>query len=156
VRDRRIYVAESGAARVTVYDRDGDLLQTFGERGRNAGQLSEPTDVALDAHGDVWVLNGGNNRIEHFAADGRVLGSIAVEGWSGDRMKEDYLAIDARGVLYVGDWDLGAVRRFQPDGRALDTIGSKLREPSGLAIENDRLLVAGRGDDVVHVLPLAH
>jgi len=154
VANRHIYVAESGAARVTVYDRDGHLLQTFGERGSNAGQLIEPTDVAVDAHGDVWVLNTGNNRVEHFAADGRVLGSIPIPGWSGPRMKEVYLAIDAKGVLYVGDWDLGGVRRFQPDGRELEPIGSKVREPSGIVVERDRVLVAGRGDDVVHVVPL--
>ena len=26
--------------------------------------------VQLDSHGDVWVVNGGNNRLEHFAAEG--------------------------------------------------------------------------------------
>ena len=154
VAERRIYVAESGAGRVTAYDRDGHLLQTYGGLGSGPGQLIEPTDVAIDAHGDVWVLNTGNNRIEHFAADGRALGAVAIPGWTGNHMKEVYLALDGRGTLYVGDWDQGAVRRFRPDGSELPPLGAKLREASGLVVERDRVLVAARAEDVVHVLPL--
>ena len=67
---KRIYVAEAGGGRVTVYDRAGALQQTIGSLGDGPGQLVEPVDVAVDSHGDVWVVNGGNNRLEHFAADG--------------------------------------------------------------------------------------
>ncbi|MDX2166139.1 MAG: glycosyltransferase family 39 protein [Deltaproteobacteria bacterium] len=148
----RIYVVEAGGGRVTVYDRDGHLLQTYGAPGSGPGQLIEPTDVVVDGKGDVWVLNTGNNRIEHFAADGRALDPVPIAGWTGNRLKEVYLAIDAQGTLYVGDWDLGAVRRFRPDGTELEPLGDKLRSPTGLVVDPTRVLVALRGENVVRVL----
>ncbi|MBX3026387.1 NHL repeat-containing protein [bacterium] len=155
VRDRRIYIAEAAGGRVTVYDRDGHLLATYGESGGSGiGHLVEPVDVAVAPNGDVWVVNSGNNRLERFAADGRAIGSIPVPGWSGERLKEVYLAIDDDGILYVGDWDAQAVRRFRPDGSELAPLGTAIKEPSGIALDGDRLLVVSRGEDVVRVVPL--
>ena len=106
-------------------------------------------------NGDVWVVNSGNNRLERFSADGHAVGSIPVPGWTGERLKEVYLAIGADGTLYVGDWDAHAVRRFRPDGTELAPLGSGIKEPSGIALDRDRLLVVSRGDDVVRVVPLS-
>ncbi len=155
VHDRRIYIAEAAAGRVSVYDRDGTRHMTYGTAGGEAlGHLIEPVDVAVAPNGDVWVVNSGNNRLERFAADGRAIGSVAISGWSGTRLKEVALAIDDDGTLYVGDWDQGAVRRFRPDGTELEPLGSGIRQPAGLAIDGDRLLVVARGEDAVRALPI--
>lgn len=156
VHERRIYIAEAASGRVTVYDRDGKLLDTIGIAGGDGlGHLIEPVDVAVAPNGEVWVVNSGNNRLERFAADGRPLGSVPIPGWSGQRLKEVYLTIGADGTLYLGDWDARAVRRFRPDGRELPALGTAISEPSGVAIDRDRLLVVSRGDAVVRVVPLS-
>ncbi|HSP99946.1 MAG TPA: NHL repeat-containing protein [Candidatus Dormibacteraeota bacterium] len=155
VHDRRIYIAEAAGGRVTVYDRDGKLLTTYGSGGGSElGHLVEPVDVAVAPNGDVWVVNSGNNRLERFSADGHAIGNIPIPGWTGQRLKEVYLAIGADGTLYVGDWDAHAVRRFRPDGTELSPLGDGIKEPSGIALDRDRLLVVSRGDDVVRVVPL--
>jgi sugar lactone lactonase YvrE len=155
VKDRLIYVAEAGGGQVSVYDRAGARRQTIGVPGGDApGHLVEPVDVAIDPHGDVWVVNSGNNRLERFAPDGTPRGSIPIPGWSGARLKEVYLAIDAQGTLYLSDWDKTAVRRFRPDGSELAALGDGIRQPSGVALDRGRLLVVARGDDQVRVLPL--
>jgi sugar lactone lactonase YvrE len=148
-----VYIAEAAAGRVSVYDRDGHLVRAIGTPGGDApGELLEPVDVALARDGTVWVVNSGNNRLERFAPDGTPHGAIAIPGWSGNRMKEVSLAIDAAGTLYVGDWDRGAVRRFRADGSELPSLGAGIREPAGIALDGDRLLVVARADDVVRVL----
>ena len=153
--NRLLYVAEAGGGRVSVYDRSGTLRQAIGVQGGDApGHLIEPVDVAVDARGDVWVVNSGNNRIEHFAPDGTPRGSISIAGWSGPHLKEMYLTVDADGILYLSDWDSGSVRRFRPDGTELQALGTGLRQPSGVALDRTRVLVVARGDDVVRVLPL--
>lgn len=155
VHDRRVYVAEAAAGRVTAYDRGGALVATYGTAGGSElGHLVEPVDVAVAPNGDVWVVNSGNNRLERFAADGRAVGSIPIEGWTGERLKEVYLAIGGDGTLYVGDWDAHAVRRFRPDGQELPPLGSDIKEPSGIAVDGDRLLVVSRGEHVVRVIRL--
>ena len=62
--------------------------------------------------------------------------------------------VQVTGTLYVGDWDAHAVRRFHPDGQELPPLGSDIKEPSGIALDGDRLLVVSRGEDVVRVVPL--
>lgn len=155
VHDRRVYVAEAGAGRVTAWDRSGALVATYGTAGgRDLGHLVEPVDVAVAPDGDVWVVNSGNNRLERFAADGRAVGSIPIPGWTGERLKEVYLAVGSDGTLYLGDWDARAVRRFRPDGTELAPLGSAIGEPSGIALDGDRLLVVSRAENVVRVVPL--
>ena len=155
VRNKLIYVAEAGAGHVTVYDRAGALRQTMGVMGGDGpGHLVEPVDVAVDANGDVWVVNSGNNRVEHFGADGTPRGSFPVPGWTGTGLKEVSLAVDGDGTLYLTDWDRGGVRRFRPDGSELPTLGAGIRQPSGIAVEHNRVLVVARGEDIVRVLPL--
>jgi hypothetical protein len=52
---------------------------TIGGPGHGAGQLEEPTDVAVnDATHDVYVADKGNNRIDEFEADGTF---IRAWGW---------------------------------------------------------------------------
>jgi hypothetical protein len=153
---KRVYIAEAGAGRISVYDRAGKLQQTFGTPGGDApGHLTEPTDVAVDSRGGVWVVNGGNNRLEHFAPDGKALAPLPVPGWSGRGLKEFYLSIDRDDTLYVGDWERGQVRRFRPDGTELTPFGTDLHQPSGIALQRDRILVVSRVDDVVRVFERA-
>ena len=156
VKDKLIYIAEAGAGQVSVYDRAGKLQRKLGTQGGDApGHLIEPVDVAVDPHGDVWVVNSGNNRLERFAPDGTPRGAVPIPGWSGAHLKEVGLAIDADGTLYMSDWDRRAVRRFRPDGSELAPLGSEIREPSGVSVERDRVLVVSRAEDVVRVLPLS-
>jgi sugar lactone lactonase YvrE len=154
VKDGLIYAAEAGAGR-DLYDRSGTLRQTIGvPNGDAPGHLVEPVDVALDTHGDIWVVNSGNNRLERFAPDGTPRDAVRIAGWSGPHLKEVSLAIDGSDTLYLSDWDRGAVRRFRPDGTELPPLGTAIRQPAGVALDGDRVLVAARGDDVVRVLPL--
>ena len=69
------------------------------------------------------------------------------------RTLELRIAGEGTGTLYVGDWDLGAVRRFRPDGSELPPIGTSIRQPAGIALDRDRVLVVARGDDIVRVFP---
>lgn len=48
--------------------------------GSGGGQLKEPTGVAVDSSGNVWVADHGNNRIEELSPAGVRLGEIKSEG----------------------------------------------------------------------------
>lgn len=65
----KIYVAESGAARVTIFDADGNRLGVI-DGGDDA--LREVTDVALSAD-RLFVLDAGAGRVRAFMLDGTPL-----------------------------------------------------------------------------------
>ena len=49
----------------------------LGLTGTGRGQLNRPSDVAVDAEGDVYVCDWGNSRVQVFGPDGRFLTSFA-------------------------------------------------------------------------------
>ena len=51
----------------------------FGSPGDGDGQFNRPTGIAVDGHGDIYVADWGNNRVQLFDADGRY-----VEKFHGD------------------------------------------------------------------------
>ena len=65
-------------ARVAKYDKNGDWVKSFGEPGKGPGQLNVPHSIASDAAGNIYVADRGNNRIQVFDGDGKVLRQIKI------------------------------------------------------------------------------
>lgn len=61
------YVADTAADVVRKYSNDLTLLGTIGARGRGDGQFEDPVDIDVDAAGDVFVVDRGNDRVQAFA-----------------------------------------------------------------------------------------
>lgn len=52
----------------------------FGSAGTGNGQFAEPGGVTVEAGGDVWVVDKGNNRLEKFGPDGEFLTKFGSKG----------------------------------------------------------------------------
>jgi DNA-binding beta-propeller fold protein YncE len=66
-----IYVADGyGNARVAKFDKDGKFVKSWGSRGDAQGQFNTVHGIAVDAHGNVYVADSGNKRIQVFDSDG--------------------------------------------------------------------------------------
>jgi sugar lactone lactonase YvrE len=60
-----IFVADGyGESRVVKYDRNGRFIKSAGVRGNQNGELNLPHTLALDAHGNVYVGDRSNARIQ--------------------------------------------------------------------------------------------
>ena len=59
-------MVDSENNRVQVFDADGHFLAKWGLRGVGLGEFSQPTAVAVDCNGDVYVADTNNNRVERF------------------------------------------------------------------------------------------
>lgn len=64
----KIYVADTGNARIVVGDLEGNLLQTMGE-----GTLVSPRGVFVTENGHVYVADRDAEAVFEFGADGEML-----------------------------------------------------------------------------------
>ncbi|VAW40376.1 hypothetical protein MNBD_CHLOROFLEXI01-4650, partial [hydrothermal vent metagenome] len=112
--DGRIYVLDSGNARVQVFDPAGQLINSWGGPGVENGQFSPegqgPWGIGIDEQ-FVYVADTWNHRVQKFTLDGEF---VAVYGRPGNT------ADDPQGLglgLFFGPRDVA----ITADGRALVT-----------------------------------
>lgn len=112
-RHESVFVLESTAHRVRALDSDGTQFLSFGEQGHGTGQLSYPTDLALDAGGDIWVLDAGNFRLQEFGPEGEFLGAWGERGAGpGQFVEPTGLSIDGHGRIWIADRGSRTVQVF--------------------------------------------
>jgi len=155
--NRFLYVADTGVDQVAVYDADPPykLLRMIGTRSgkhdlTNKGDFSQPTNLAVDSDGNLFVSDTWNNRIQMFDADGKF---IRMWGKAGDGpgylARPKGIAIDADGHVWVADAMQDRVQVFNNEGQLLIWMGDNGLLPgqfsalAGLAIDkNNRVLTS--------------
>jgi hypothetical protein len=77
-----------------------------------------PSDVAVDAAGNIYILDCGNARIQKFGPDGRYLATIGRKGQGpGEFMMPDSFDFDKDGNLVVNDAGQRRVQKIIGGGR---------------------------------------
>jgi hypothetical protein len=64
-KDELIYVRFQDH-RVQVFDREGTFVRAFGRPGKAAGELQNPSEIAGDPFGHLYVVDYNNHRIQIF------------------------------------------------------------------------------------------
>ena len=68
--DGRVYVTQFSGHCILIYKLDGTFVNQTGCVGKGEGQLNNPYNLAIDeVNGDIYVCDGGNNRIQIFSAE---------------------------------------------------------------------------------------
>jgi DNA-binding beta-propeller fold protein YncE len=148
----RIYVVDIGGVeseshRVRVFDaQSGKHLFDFGKRGVGPGEFNLPRDVAVGRDGQLYVVDGGNFRIQVFDRNGKYLQAFGRVGRQlGQFARPKEAATDKEGNLYVVDTAFGNIQIFNPDGELLMFIGDRSEQdgpakymlPSGVYVDED-------------------
>jgi len=85
----------------------------------------QPTGVAVDAQGNLYVADTGGHRIHVYGPDGRLMRSLGGQGATlGELYEPRGLALDAAGNLYVADTWNARIVKYDPEGRAVAAWGS--------------------------------
>lgn len=104
-----------------------------------------PAAIAVDAGGNVYVLDTGNNRIQKFSADGKFLASIGRFGQGpGEFNYPSWLDIDSAGNLYVTDPFNERVQVLKPDGSDLRTIKFSGGRLGNIFVRTDGRMIMGQ------------
>lgn len=148
----RLYVVDTRAHDVKIFDLEGVLLKTIGGRGIGPGEFNYPTCICVDRNGDVYVGDSLNFRIVVFGPDGTYRTHFGQAGdGSGYFSKIKGVAVDSDGHIYVSDAQYDVVQVFDLQGEFLLSFGRTGREtgefrfPAGLCIDGrDVIYVADR------------
>ncbi|HEX7415421.1 MAG TPA: NHL repeat-containing protein, partial [Bacteroidia bacterium] len=136
-----LYIADNQNNRVRKVNSSG-IISTIagnGTAGYNgdgwnatAAELQEPTSIAFDASGNVYIADAGNMRIREVNTSG-IISTFAgngIQGYSGDGYAATNaelnlptgVAIDASGTVYIADRANNVVRRVFTSGGMSGTI----------------------------------
>jgi DNA-binding beta-propeller fold protein YncE len=149
---RRLYVADSGGARIAVFDLDTfKLLRYFGDVKNDEGVkvLTSPNGVASDPDGQLYVTDAIGARITILDPDGNFVRTFGKRGdGPGMFARPKGIAFDSDGHVYVADAQLNRVQAFTPTGEPLIVWGrfgygpGEFTSVAGLAIDkkNNRLV----------------
>ena len=146
----QIFVTDSGAHQVVVFDTRGRFLRCFGTRGTGPGEFNFPTHIAADSAGRLLVTDSMNNRVQVLDQSGQSLGVIGSAGdGSGHFSRPKGLAVDEHGHVYVADALFDNIQVFDTSGEFLLHFGQAGQEPGefwmpgGIAVGGgNRLYVA--------------
>jgi DNA-binding beta-propeller fold protein YncE len=118
-----IYVADTGAHDVKVFDQSGQLTDTIGGPGREVGRLNAPTHMVF--HDDrLYVVDTLNFRVQAFNRDGTPVFDFGEIGlFVGNMSRPKGVAIGGEGRIYVVESFYDHLLIFDPTGRLLLPIG---------------------------------
>ena len=148
----RIFVVDTGGVsserhRVNVIDtRTGELLNTISTRGQAEGELNLPRDATIGVDGNLYVVDGGNFRVQVFNQQGDFVKSFGDIGRrSGQFSRPKGIGSDKDGNIYVADTAFGNFQIFNAEGQLLLAVGSRssipgpasYMLPAGLAVDED-------------------
>lgn len=140
-----VYVADAKKHIVNVYRlNDYSKIRTIGKRGTETAEFNFPTNIAVDAEGNVYVVDTGNFRVQIFDHEGKYLKTIGKLGDTpGSLARPKGIAIDSEGHIYVIDAAFQNYQIFDKDGNLLLFVGGAGVEPgqfllpAGIAIDKE-------------------
>lgn len=188
--DGTLYIADTYEDQIWRRTADGrlSLFAGTGDHGfagdlgaATGAQLRYPTSLALDAGGNLFFADTGNNRIRRVDAKSGVITTVAgssdIYGYDGDGGHANRahlslpfgLALASNGDLYIADTGNNRVRRVDARTHVITTVagtgradfagegtpalGADLYGPFGVAVDGEgNLYVVDKGDHRVRMI----
>ena len=139
-----LYVVDTAAHHINVFNQQGHLLRTIGQRGSSKGEFNFPTFLWHEPKVGLLVTDSLNFRVQRFGVNGRYRGQFGrVGNGSGNFSQPKGVASDDLGHIYVVDSLFHALQIFDKNGRLLLNIGHQGQNqgefwlPTGIYVSNN-------------------
>ena len=118
--------------RYSAYDGDkaaASALTPVGSVGTGAGRFQRSVGTAVDALGDIYVLDHGNSRVQKFDVTGVYLSQFGSLGSGKGMLKEPLgIAVDPSGFIWVADSGNHRLMKFSGKGAFVAAIGKNVNK----------------------------
>lgn len=153
----------------------GSGTRGFADGAAAQAQFSDPQGIAVDANGNVYVAEYGNNRVRKVTPDGTVstlAGSGTMGFADGPGTEAQFahprgIAVDAHDNVYVADAENNRVRKVAPDGAVSTLAGSgtsgyldgsaavaQFREPYAVAVDGSGIVYVAESSRFIRRIAL--
>ncbi len=137
---KQLFVADTHAHDIKVFDEKGNLVESIGQRGEGMGEFNFPTHLCF-RHGRLYITDAMNARIQILDAAGHFISTFGKRGlFIGNIPHPKGVGVDGDGNIYVSESYYDTLLVYNPQGRLLLPI-------SGLANDNNFYLPAGIWSD---------
>ena len=143
-----IFVVDSRAHDIKVFDDKGLLIRTLGSHGEGEGQFNGPTYLSI-RNGHLYVSDTLNARIQVIDEFGVYIKAYGRRGlYLGDTPRPKGVATDADGNVYIVESYYDYLLIFNDKGDFLMPIGGTGNDighfflPAGVWVRDDRIYVA--------------
>ena len=127
---------------------EGTTVAGGNSSGSAANQLSFPRGIALDASGNMYIVDTGNDRVqkqEAGASEGTTVAGGNGDGSAANKLSNPAgIALDASGNLYIADTENHRIQKWAPGasegitvagGNGNGSSANKLSFPRGIALD---------------------
>jgi len=151
---------------------DTSLCGSYAEHGSGPGQFYDPTGLAVDSSGNLYVVDTFNNRVQKFTNAGTYVSQLGCApigptpvpsapactagSGNGEFHYPTHVAVDSSGNVYVVDSGNNRVEKFDSSGHFLlawGTLGAgddQFNYPTGIAVDAlGNVYVTDSGNDRV-------
>jgi len=145
-RDDNLWTTDVGSHLVLKLDPQGRVLLAFGrmkQPGDDVAHFNQPTDVAFDGAGNVYIADGyGNSRVLKFDRAGKFMLGWGMKGSGPGQFDLPHtIAVDGD-LVYVGDRENARIQIFDTNGRFVKEW-RHVGHPFGLFIAPDHAIYEG-------------
>jgi uncharacterized protein (TIGR03437 family) len=151
-----IYIADRDNDRIRKIDPNG-VISTYAGKGAPVGdsgpaanaRLDQPSQMAMDSAGNLYVADAGNHRVRKIAPDGTIstFAGNGRAGFSGDGGSATSASLntpldvklDSAGNVYIVQADDARVRKVSPSGIITTIAGGGATRQDGVLATNTSL-----------------
>jgi DNA-binding beta-propeller fold protein YncE len=120
-----LYVADTGNCRIQSFTAAGDFWFAV---CNGALGLRMPRGVAADAYCNIYVADTLNDRVVRISADAQEVVAFGRPGLARGSFREpEAIAIDSRGIVYVGEVSTRRIQCFTQSGKLLHVFSAQRR-----------------------------
>jgi DNA-binding beta-propeller fold protein YncE len=149
---KKVFVVDTGGVnsdwhRVVVLNaQTGEFLYNISQRGDKEGELNLPRDATIATDSNLYIVDGGNFRVQVFTQQGEFIRSFGEIGRRGGQFSRPKgIGSDKDGNVYVADAAFGNFQIFNPAGQLLLAVGNRdsrpgpanFMLPAGLDVDED-------------------